>query len=49
MPSNWTKKSEKKEKAWKEAKTAFKKSYGREPEDKKDFAIIMSIAKKMLK
>ena len=35
------------EKKWNKAKAAFKKSYGKEPKADKDFAIVMSIYKKM--
>lgn len=45
MPANWADTPEK-EQAWKEAKKAFKDSYGREP-GKNDWKIVMSIAKKI--
>jgi len=35
------------EKEWEKAKKAFKKSYGKEPTEDRDFAIVMSIYKKM--
>lgn len=47
MPANWVDTPEK-EQAWKEAKEAFKDSYGREP-GKGDWAIVMDIAKKIYK
>jgi hypothetical protein len=46
MPANVVK-TKRDEEKWKEAKAAFKKSYSKEPSEDKDWAIVMTIYKKM--
>jgi hypothetical protein len=46
MPANVVK-TKKDEEKWKKAKEAFKKSYDKDPSEDKDWAIVMSIYKKM--
>ncbi|MFW5800283.1 MAG: hypothetical protein ACOCV8_05660, partial [Spirochaetota bacterium] len=46
MPANWADTPEK-EKAWKRAKEIFKDQYDKEPSEDSDYAIVMTIAKKI--